>query len=108
MNDAITDPLASAGLTPEESRRLRPFLDDGGRLRQWPAKRSTQLSALRWLATHFDPARQYTEKDVDAILQDLHSFADWALLRRDMIDAGLLGRTRDCRRYWKTAPTPSR
>jgi len=106
MNDAMIDPLADAGLTPEETRRLRPFMD-GARLRQWPAKRSTQLAALRWMATHFDSARQYTEKDVDAILQDLHSFADWALLRRDMIEAGLLGRTRDCRAYWKPAPRPT-
>lgn len=107
MNATSIDPFAAAGLTPQESTRLRRFLDEDGRLRQYPSKRSTQLAALRWLATHFEHARHYTQKDVDEILQDLHSFADWVLLRRELIDAGLLDRTRDCSTYWKPPRRPT-
>lgn len=107
MNAFDRDVLAAAGLDAEIAARLSRFLDDDGRLKQWPAKRRIQLAALRWLATHFTPARRYTQKDVDEILQDRHSFADWVSLRRELIEARFLGRTPDGREYWKLEPPPT-
>ena len=81
-------------------RPLRPFIDDDGRLSQWPTRQKTQRMALALLARRFEPGRDYTEKEVNALLMDGHTFADWALLRRWLHDWGFLARESDCSRYW--------
>jgi len=106
MSDRTHEAFAASGLTAEEATRLRRFLDEDGRLKQWPARRAIQLAALRWLATHFAVSRRYTQQEIDATIQDLHSFADWVFLRRELIDARLLDRTDDGRAYWKVPPAP--
>src|SRR5215510_16033688 len=83
-------------------RPLRPFIDADGRLHQWPTRQKTQRMALALLARRFEPGRDYTEKEVNALLMDGHTFADWALLRRLLHDWGFLGRESDCSRYWLT------
>jgi hypothetical protein len=98
------DPEA-AGLPAADAAVLRRFLDEEGRLRQWPARRRIQLFALRWLIAHFERDHRYTQAEVDAMLQDLHGFADWVFLRRELVDARLLDRTTDGREYWRPAAT---
>src|SRR5438128_375842 len=69
-------------------RELRPFVDETGRLRQWPSRFKVQRMAAALLATRFEPGREYAEKDVNFTLMDGHTFADWALLRRFLVDWG--------------------
>jgi hypothetical protein len=76
-------------------RELRPFLDDAGRLRQWPARHKVQRMAAAFLARRFEAGRDYSEKDVNFLLMDGHTFADWALLRRCLVDWGLMAREAD-------------
>ena len=71
---------------------LNNYMDDDGRLNGWPSKRTKQTAALEYLATKFEPGRQYTELETNEILKRWHTFGDWAMLRRDMVDAGLLVR----------------
>lgn len=78
---------------------LRPFIDADGRLARWPAKLKIQLLALEHLAAHFEPAHEYSEKEVNALLQTLHTFGDWALLRRALFDHRFLDREADGSRY---------
>jgi hypothetical protein len=80
-------------------RELRPFLDDAGRLRQWPARHKVQRMAAALLARRFEPGREYTEKDVNFLIMDGHTFADWALLRRCLVDWGYMARKADGSRY---------
>lgn len=82
-------------MSPEEMKVVRPFLDDEGRLRQYPVKQSKKLSALHYLAEKFEEGRSYTEKEVNAILNEWHTFGDPCMLRRAMYDAYLLDRERD-------------
>ena len=86
----------------EPHPRLRPFFDEAGRLARWPARRSIQLLALAWLTAHFEPGRCFTEKEVNARLNALHTFGDWALLRRALFDHRFLGREADGSAYWRT------
>jgi hypothetical protein len=79
---------------------LRNFADRAGRIRQWPRKRSLQLMALAYLATRFEAGRVYREREVNAILQDWHTFRDWTRLRRDLVDLGHLKRKADGSAYW--------
>jgi hypothetical protein len=80
-------------------RELRPFMDENGRLKQWPTRQKVQRMAADYLAARFKPGREYTEKEVNALLCDWHTFADWALLRRVMFDWGYIDRESDGSRY---------
>ena len=81
-------------------RELRPFLDEEGRLRQWPARQKTQRMAAAILAARFEPGRDYNERQVNEVLLEGHTFGDWALLRRVLFDWGYLDRKSDGSRYW--------
>ncbi len=84
-------------------RPLRPFIDDTGRIRQWPTRQKTQRMAAALLARRFEPGREYTETEVNLLLMDGHTFADWALLRRVLCDWRFLDRESDGSRYWLRA-----
>ena len=69
------------------------------RLKVLSSREKKKLVALRRIAEEFEPDRQYSEKEVNAILKAI--FPDFATLRRDLIDYGYLKRTADCSAYWK-------
>jgi hypothetical protein len=87
--------------TPEISEKLARYLDAEGRLKGWPSKRSDQLQALHYLADRLPSGVEWSERELNELLKGLHTFGDWALLRRDLYDARLLDRSPDGRRYWK-------
>lgn len=78
---------------------LRRFLDEQGRVAVWPSKPAHKQIILAYLATKFAPDRTYTEKEVNEILNNWHTFTDWPLLRRGLVDAGLLSRDRNGYEY---------
>jgi hypothetical protein len=80
-------------------RELRPFVDEHGRLVQWPTRQRVQRMAIELLATRFEPGREYTEQEVNFLLLEWHTFRDWALLRRLLYDWKHLDREPDGSRY---------
>lgn len=80
---------------------IERFLDEEGRLKIWPAKQANKQLALAYLAEKFEAGRVYTEHEVNAILAGWHSFGDLFVLRRGLIECGLLQRRRDGSAYWK-------
>jgi hypothetical protein len=84
------------------SEKLGRFLDANGKLKQWPAKQAMREEACAYLAQQFQHDREYTEQDVNAIIASTHTFEDYFLLRRAMVESGYLCRTPDGRRYWKS------
>lgn len=88
-------------------RELRPFVDDAGRLTQWPSRQKVQRMAAALLAAHFEAGREYTEPEVNFLLMNWHTFGDWALLRRVLFDWKHLDRESDGTRYrLREAPRP--
>jgi|SRR5688572_8983398 len=85
-------------------RELRPFVDEAGRLRQWPTKQKTQRFAAAYLAERFERGRTYNERQVNELLNEWHTFGDWALLRRVLFDWGHLDRESDGSMYWVRVP----
>lgn len=79
--------------------RLRNFLNDNGQVIQWPAKYSNQQLVLEYLALQFDTKSVYTESQVNGILKTWHTFGDWALLRRALVDEGYMQRKTDGSEY---------
>ena len=78
-----------------------------------PGKGSTQESQEAGTKTDFDKAdlfflseqfennRKYSEKEVNDIIKNHHSFNDIALLRRELVSRKFLARKDDCSIYWK-------
>ena len=81
-------------------RSIDPFLDKTGKIKQLPTKKMRREEVLRYLGEKFEDERIYTEKEVNAIIDDWHTFNDYFLLRRELIIAGVLARTSDGGKYW--------
>jgi len=79
---------------------ISPFLDDEGRIKQWPAASKTKIAVVGYLAGKFDKNRVYNEKEVNEIINEWHTFNDYFLLRRSLIDYKFMGRTRNGTEYW--------
>ena len=87
---------------------IRNFLDDWGRLIQFPAKRKKKIPALRCLAEKFESGRVYTEAQVNDLREQWHTFHDPATLRRELYNLRFLERTPDGKEYRlaEVQPTP--
>jgi hypothetical protein len=86
-------------------QKLKNYMDKEGRLTEWPSPRNRkglQRVALEYLASKFEFERTYTEKEVNAILNQFHTFHDHALLRRELYDKGFFDRKLDGTAYWRT------
>lgn len=83
---------------------LKTFLDDQGRITDWPNlkrhKRDAQEAVIAYLASKFERDRRYREREVNEVLQTWHTFGDWAMLRRELFEAGYLDREKDGSFYW--------
>ena len=64
--------------------------------------------AIALLATRFEPGREYSEQETNALLMDGHTFADWALLRRSLVDWDYMSREPDGSRYRLHAGAPAK
>jgi len=87
---------------------LRNFLDGNGKLTAFPAKRKMKIYCLFYLAQKIAADKDFTEREINDILLDWHSFADPATLRRELYDYGFLDRSRDGKVYRlaEQQPTP--
>ena len=86
---------------------LAPFLTQDGRLTALPAKHKKKLTALWYLAGKLDAGRQYTEPEINDLLDAWTLFHDPATLRRELYNKRLLHRAADCTCYWRAEALPA-
>jgi hypothetical protein len=86
--------------TLEDAAVLQRFIR-GGRLLSIPMQHAKRLVILGHLAKLFEPGERYTEKQVNAVIVELHD--DYAALRRYLVDEGFLSRQAGV--YWRTGGT---
>jgi hypothetical protein len=86
--------------------RVARYFDCEGQLTAWPAKTTDQRLALWALWAKLPPEAVMTEQQISAWLQDRHRFGDPALLRRELVQTGLMTRTLDCREYRRVEQRP--
>lgn len=86
---------------------LRNFLNAEGKLTAFPAKRKMKVYALLYLSDRFESGRKYSEREVNELLLDWHTFADPATLRRELSDYRFLDRSPDGRTYCLPDVQPS-
>ena len=68
------------------------------KLKSLSSKEKKKLVILRVIAAQFEPGRRYAEKEINAVLRDIHEYH--ATLRRYLIEYGFMERTQDCGEYW--------
>jgi hypothetical protein len=77
------------------------FIDSTGKIKTWPSKYNLKVKILEYLAGKFEYNRFYNEKEVNSIIESYHTFSDYFLLRRGLIESKLLSRTRNGAKYWR-------
>lgn len=81
------------------------FLDEKGRVKTWPSKKQMKIEVLKYISGKFEEEKLYSEKEVNNTIDQWHTFNDYFIIRRGMIDYKLLLRKRDGSQYWKNKNT---
>ena len=68
---------------------------------RWPKKRLEQNFIINWLSKKFKFQKNYSEKEINQIIEQSHNFGDTPLLRRELISQKYLKRTDNGSDYWK-------
>ncbi|WP_183100897.1 DUF2087 domain-containing protein [Nocardioides pelophilus] len=85
----------------DDAETLRRFFAPDGRLHTMPTRHLKRRFVLDHIAQRFEPGRQYAEREVDAVLKEIHE--DHAALRRYLVDDGFLARENGV--YWRSGGT---
>ncbi|TBW33717.1 DUF2087 domain-containing protein [Siculibacillus lacustris] len=94
-------PIDTARLT-----RIAGYFDGEGKLMRWPGKANHRVDCL-WVMWSRLPARLVMhEREINRRLRDEHRFGDHALLRRELVDGGLMWRTLDGTEYRRIESPP--
>lgn len=80
---------------------ISKFLDEKNRIKIWPTKKDKIFEILNYLAAKFEYGQFYKEKEVNSIIENWHTFGDYFLIRRELIEYHLLSRTKNGARYWR-------
>jgi hypothetical protein len=102
-------PAPAPGPDPAALKRLERALqvfDDQGRMRHWPSGTALQGLCLWPIWSRLPADRNLDEGAVNQTLKDGHLFGDHVLLRRSLIDHGLVSRSADCRVYRRIEQAP--
>jgi hypothetical protein len=87
-------------------RRMMRLFDAQARLVRWPPKQSERELCLWVLWAAFPARRDLAEAEVNRLLGTRHEFGDHALLRRWLVDLGLVVRTPDGSIYRRVERRP--
>ena len=77
---------------------LETFTDEAGCITAFPTQEKKFLVLLRYVAKAFEPGERYPEKQVNEILARYNE--DTALLRRNLVEYGLMARQGGGGEYW--------
>lgn len=92
---------ASMDLEAYDREVVKNYADADGRLKQIPTKQKKFEAILRYVKPSFEPRKRYSEKEVNKILEQFNE--DTAVLRRGLVDFGMMGREKDGTEYWLLA-----
>jgi hypothetical protein len=84
---------------------LRHF-DIEGRMIRWPGRTNHQDLCLWVIWSRLPADERFSEREINQFITDAHSFGDYAILRRSLVDAHMLTRTPDGRIYRRIEKEP--
>ena len=79
---------------------ISAFLDKSDKIVKIPVPNRTKIPLLEYLAGKFEKDRVYSEKEVNQIINEWHTFKDYFILRRLLIDYKFIKRTPNGEKYW--------
>jgi len=82
-----------------QKKTIAKYTRANGSLKLIPSQSKKLIPLLEYIICSFEFEKNYTEKDVNAVL--LRFYPDITTLRRYLIDHDYLGRERDGSRYWR-------
>ena len=85
---------------------MKHIINEFDEIVRWPKKLAEKVEVIHWLETKFNNEKTYSEKDINKIIKQHHTFDDIALLRRKLILNNILNRTKDGSIYWKVEKNP--
>lgn len=91
----------------ESMSTLKSFLDGEGRLTALPAKRKMKLHAFVYVSDKILADKVYTEKEINALLNEWHTYGDPVTLRRELCDHKILQRDPYGREYRRAEKLPA-
>lgn len=91
----------------ESMAALKSFLDNEGRLTALPAKRKMKLHVLMYLSEKIVSGKVYTEKEINALLNEWHTYGDPVTLRRELVDHKILIRDDYGKEYRRSEVLPT-
>jgi len=68
------------------------------KLKVFSSKEKKKIVILKKIAAQFVRDKRYSEKEINCILEEI--YADYATIRRYLIEYGFMGRTNDGKEYW--------
>ena len=83
-----------------EKKWLKNYLNEEGRLISFPSKRKLKIASMFYIASRIDAGVQFSEKEMNDIINKMCCFNDAALIRREMYDYRFINRTSDGKIYW--------
>lgn len=75
-----------------ENQGLEKYIGNNGIINVWPIEKEGKIEVLKYLSTKFEHGKEYTEKEVNYIIGRWHSFGNYFLLRRNLVEHKLLFR----------------
>lgn len=97
--DTLPSIATDVDLDAYDRKVISDYLQPDGRLKTIPSQRKKLDVILKYLIEQFEPGKKFTERQINEILGRFH--ADTTSLRRELIAARLLGRSKDGREYWR-------
>ena len=86
---------------------IKGFLDGEGRLTAIPAKRKMKLHCFIYLSEKFIKGKVYSEREVNALLNEWHTYGDPVTLRRELCDHKILLRDDYGKEYFLSDSLPT-
>jgi len=77
------------------------FINELDQIIHWPKKPIEKQNVMEWLSKRFEFDKEYSETEINIVIDEFHCFNDIALLRRELISRKFLDRENDGSKYWR-------
>lgn len=101
---AATEPAPRADL--DQVAKVARYFDESGVLTSWPSRFAHQTLSQWVFWSRIPRGETFDERRISALIQGWHAFGDHAIIRRAMVDAGMIERNQNGREYRRIEQVP--
>lgn len=97
--ETLPEVAAEIDLDAYDRKVVKNYTYPDGRLKDIPLQMKKLAAILKYVVKDFEFGARYTEKEVNEMLEKYHM--DYALLRRELVEFGLMAREGGGGKYWR-------